>query len=155
MAMNKHLLPALAATLLLTKTSLAACPAGMAVYSLKGSETFSASLSPVAQPKAWSDVQFSINTPSRAHSFELTESNGYAVQYLLPLKPDGTLDEETGRDISVTFFDEALNVLPLPQSAKPAPTYIFAPQIGSVIYYGYEPRELLPLGMWKLSGCAE
>lgn len=130
----------------------AACPADLALYSHMEDGQFSAAFGKMQNPKAWSDLQFTINTPSKKHDYEFTESNGYAVQYMVPLPEQ---PEDTTRDISVTFFDEKLRVLPLPQSETPAPAYIFAPQIGSVIYYGFEPRELMAIGMFKLSGCAE
>jgi hypothetical protein len=133
-------------------TAQAACPAGLAVYSHMEDGQFSAAFSKMAQPKAWSDLQFSINTPTTHHDYEFTESNGYAVQYMVPLPEER---EGTTRDISVTFFDGKMRALGLPQSDTAAPAYIFAPQVGSVIYYGYEPREFMPVGMFKLSGCAE
>jgi hypothetical protein len=131
----------------------AACPADLAVYSHMERGDVSASLSKMQSPKSWSDIQFSINTPSKSYDYEFTASNGYSMQYLVPLPEVAEDDESEG--LSVTFFDEKLKVLELPQSGQPAPAYIFAPKVGAVIYYGSETQEFVPIGMWKLSGCAE
>jgi hypothetical protein len=131
-------------------SSHAACTAENAVYKHIVDETFSMSLSKQNNPKAWSNIQTTLQTPSRRLDFEFTTSNGYEMQYLVLL----TKGVDQKRDIVVSFLDTNLKSQMLPQAGEPAPEYIFTPDLGLWLYYSkLEPQDYIPPGMWKFSSC--
>lgn len=136
--------------------ALAACPAGLAVYNNLEDPQFSLSFSKQQNPKAWSDIEISISGPNTNLHYELTASNGYSRNYLVPL-PEQTSEPES-EGTKIDFFNKDLKILDLPQSAEPAPEYLFSAELGVQLYYGTNGTDkpiIMPTGMWKLSGCAE
>jgi hypothetical protein len=136
--------------------AMAACPAGLAIYQNLEDTQFSLYFSKQQNPKAWSDIEIRVVGPNINLRFELTASNGYSRNYLVPL-PLKTADPES-ESTKIDFFDQNLKILNLPQATKVAPQYIFSADLGLQLYYssnGTESPITMPTGMWKLSGCAE
>ena len=134
----------------LTSASFASCPAERAIYHQNGKNGISLTFSKQKDPKSWSNIQADLAIVGRNFAFEFTESNGYPMKYMVSLDKKW-IDKH---DISVSFFDEKLTVLELPQVGKPAPQYIVTPELGLWIEsLGFRSRMYLPPGMWKISGC--
>ena len=65
--------------------ALAQCPADLATYSMADAERFSINFAKQKQPKTWSNIQATLNTPTRHFDFEFAASNGYSLNYLVIL----------------------------------------------------------------------
>jgi hypothetical protein len=142
--------------LVLPLPAFATCPADLALYSNVEGGAYSMSLLKQAEPKAWSDIEITITGPDANLRYELTASNGYSRNYLVPIPLLAQDDEKEGANI--VFFDKDLKVLNLPQAGTPAPEYIFSADLGVQLYYSTNTTNkpvTIPTGMWKLSGCAE
>jgi hypothetical protein len=127
-----------------------ACNSEMAHYQNSEDKAFKISFSKQKDPKSWSGVLLTMNTPHRKLEFEFTASNGYEVQSLVLL----TKGIEQNGDLAVHFFDKNLKSMGLPQVGEPAPAYLFSPQLGLWFWYsGLSPQEYIPPAMWKLMPC--
>ncbi len=132
--------------------ALAQCPADLATYSMADAEGFSINFSKQKNPKAWSNIQATLNTPTRHFDFEFTASNGYSQNYMVILTKGIKIETE----LPIMFLDKDLKALNLPQSGEGAPQYLIASELGAWLYYaGFKTREYVPSGVWKLSGCLE
>lgn len=132
------------------------CKGKDARYAMDGVTDFSLTLKERAEPMAWSDLDVVLKTPARTFRFSLTASNGYSYNYAVQEEPALPADEGTdGEDGSqrIFFFTKDLSLLELPQGKSPAPDLIFLPDLGGELWYS-EPREFLPIGVWRLKGCA-
>jgi hypothetical protein len=132
----------------------ASCKGLNAVYGLDGEPHFELKLVKPKVHLAWSDLEVTLKTPTRALRFTLTASNGYSFNYLVQEEPK--LPKSAGDDAGsfhIFFFDKKLKTLELPQAKARAPDYIFAPDVGSALWYGMEPREFMPMAMWRLKTC--
>lgn len=153
--MRKALMIAALAQLAATPALAATCTGSNARYAMAGADGFSLTLTPRAEPLAWSDLDVVVKTPTRQFRFSLTASNGYSYNYAVQEDPAPPAESDDSRDDSqrIHFFNAKLDVLDLPQGKAPAPEMIFLPDFGGALWYGAEPREFLPIGMWRLSGC--
>lgn len=132
------------------------CTGANARYAMTGADGFSLTLAPRPEPRAWSDLDVLLKTPTRQFRFGLTASNGYSYNYAVqeePPLPGG--DDVASGDASqrIYFFDGKMDVTDLPQGKSPAPAMIFLPDFGGALWYGSDPREFLPIAMWRLQGC--
>lgn len=126
------------------------CNAEKATYRHMEDKNFTISFAKQKQPKAWSDIQATLHTPSRKLDFEFTASNGYEVQSMVLL----TKSVKQDHDIAISFFNKSLKSLGLPESGELAPHYLFAAELGLWLYYaGLDPQDYIPPGMWKLEKC--
>ena len=132
------------------------CTGKSAHYTMPGADGFELTLELRPEPLAWSDLDVVLKTPARKYRYSLTASNGYSYNYMAqeepPLDPDATESGDAG-SFRMYPFDDKLTPLDLPQSAKPAPAYIFVPDLCGALWYGIEPREFLPIDMWRLKDC--
>ena len=130
--------------------ALAQCPAELAIYKHNESKDFSITFSKQKDPKAWSNLQATMKTPSRHFDFEFTASNGYSINYMVILTKGIKIEQ----DLPVLFLDHKLKSLDLPQAGNPAPEFIIASELGPWLYYaGFKKQEFIPTGIWKLGGC--
>lgn len=132
------------------------CTGKSAHYTMPGADGFELTLELRPEPLAWSDLDVVLKTPARTFRFSLTASNGYSYNYAVQEEPALPADEGTdGEDGSqrIFFFTKDLSLLELPQGKSPAPDLIFLPDLGGELWYS-EPREFLPIGVWRLKGCA-
>lgn len=154
--MRKALMFAALAQLAATSALAAPCTGSNARYALAGADGFSLTLTPRAEPMAWSDLDVVVKTPTRQFRFSLTASNGYSYNYAVQEDPAPPAEsDDSGDDASqrIYFFSAKAEVLDLPQGKAPAPDMIFLPDFGGALWYGTEPREFLPIAMWRLEGC--
>ena len=118
---------------------------------------FSLTLTLRPEPMAWSDLDVVLKTPTRTFRFSLTASNGYSYNYAVQEEPViSTEESDSGENGSqrIYFFNKDLDLLEMPQGANAAPDMIFMPDFGGALWYdGNDPREYLPIGMWRLQGC--
>jgi hypothetical protein len=134
----------------LAASARAACKAEHAIYKHMEDANFSIIFSLQPQPKSWSNILATLQTPSRKLDFEFTESNGYGMQYLVLVSKGA----EQNIDINVNLFDNDLKAQLLPQAGEQAPEFIIAPVLGQWLYYSkLEPQEFIPQGIWKFSSC--
>jgi hypothetical protein len=132
--------------------SFAQCPADLATYSMTGADGFSINFSKQKSPKAWSNIQANLTTPTRHFDFEFTASNGYSQNYMVILSKVIKIKQE----LPIIFLDKDLNALNLPQAGEAAPQFLIAPELGAWLYYArFKTQEYIPTGVWKLSGCLE
>lgn len=135
----------------------AQCMGKNARYTIDGADAgFGLVLTPRPQPLAWSDLDVVLTTPKQKYRFSLTASNGYSYNYAVQEEPVISAEQtDTGNDdnLRIYFFDTGMNIEDLPQSDQPAPDAIFMPDFGATLWYDTEPRQYLPIGMWRLQGC--
>lgn len=133
------------------------CTGKNARYAIDGAdEGFSLVLALRPVPLAWSDLDVVVNTPRQKFRFSLTASNGYSYNYAVQEQPVISAEEnDAGADDSqrIYFFDTGMNIQDLPQADQPTPDAIFLPDFGGTLWYDNEPRQYLPIGMWRLQGC--
>lgn len=151
------MLPLLAGLTLLAPgmAQAGACRGANAAYSLPGAEGFKLVLTPRAEALAWSDLDVVLTTPQQVFRFSLTASNGYSYTYAVQEEPDPGEPAESGDDASqrIYFFNSGLDLLDLPQGKSPAPDLIFMPDFGGALWYENEPRQFMPIAMWRLGPC--
>jgi hypothetical protein len=145
------------ATLAASPALAASCTGSNARYVMPGADGFTLTLTPRAEPLAWSDLDVVLKTPTRRFLFSLTASNGYSYNYAVQEEPapppeaDDSGDDDSQR---IYFFNAKMDVLDLPQGKNPAPDMVFLPDFGGALWYGgFDPREFLPIAMWRLEGC--
>jgi hypothetical protein len=115
-------------------------------------EGFSISFSKQKNPKAWSNIQATLNTPTRHFDFEFTSSNGYSQNYMVIL----TKGIKIKKDLPIMFLDKDIKTQNLPQSGEDTPQYLIASELGAWLYYaGFKSQEYIASGAWKLLGCLE
>lgn len=134
----------------------APCPAAGARYLIEGGDGFELRLETAKEPMAWSDLDVFVKSPTRNLRFSLTASNGYSFNYAVledPATPVAADGEDDRPSFHLFPFDHRMNLLELPQGKSPAPKYIFMPDLGSHLWHGSEPREFVPIGMWRLQPC--
>jgi hypothetical protein len=137
---------------LMAAPALAQCPADLAIYSMAEADGFSINFSKQKHPKAWSNVQATLVTPTRHFDFEFTASNGYSINYMVIL----TKGIKIKQDLPIMFLDKDLKDLGLPEAGKAAPQYLIAAELGPWLYYaGFKHQEYIPAGVWRISGCQE
>lgn len=131
------------------------CPAKGATYRMEGTPRFELTLSPLAQPSAWSDLGATLadRTTGRTWRFGLTASNGYGLESLVP---EFELPEKT--TLHVFFFaTEEGYAGPvrtgLPSASGAAPDFVFAPELGVTFWYDLPERVDLATEMWVRSAC--
>ena len=111
---------------------------------------FSVSFSKQKNPKAWSNIQATLKTPTRHFDFEFTASNGYSQNYMVILTKRIKIDQE----LPIMFLDKQLKVLGLPEAGEAAPEFLIASALGPWLYYaGFKKQEFIPSGLWKFAGC--
>jgi hypothetical protein len=135
-----------------TSTFAAPCKGLNAAYVMKDAEGFSFKLVKAKEALAWSDLEAVLTTPTRRIEFTFTASNGYSINYMVR-KEASVAPDDNESSYPFNSFDVNLNILDLPQSTNAAPVTIFAPELGSMLWYGNEAREYLPIGMWRLKSC--
>ena len=147
----------LAAAALAVPALAADCMGNNARYAIDGADPgFSLVLTPRPEPLAWSDLDVVLNTPKQKYRFSLTASNGYSYNYAVQEEPVVSAEQtDAGSDdnLRIYFFDSDMNIQDLPQAGQPAPDAIFLPDFGGTLWYDTEPRQYLPIGMWRLQGC--
>jgi hypothetical protein len=134
----------------------APCPAAGARYLIEGGEGFELRLERAKEPMAWSDLDVFVTSPTRKLRFSLTASNGYSFNYAVledPATPVAADGEDNRPSFHLFPFDAKMNVLNLPQAKDAAPDFLFMPDLGSHLWYGSEPREFVPIAMWRLKDC--
>lgn len=155
--MHKALMLATLASLaLLAPTAANACSGNVVHYTMDGAEGFELRLEKAKVPLAWSDFDLFLKTPTRVFRYSLTASNGYSYNYIAqeePALPAEAVEEGEDHSYRIYLFDAKMNVGDLPQTGNPAPDFIFIPDLGGALYYGSEPREFLPIAMWRLKDC--
>lgn len=134
----------------------ASCPAERAVYTLKSDPAFSAGFIPAKHYASMaSNLYFWIRSPQRTYWFTLSTGVGYTGISLGPVgdpyvaaddDPDNgpvTIDPDDAslRHLRVYPMERDLTVLfDPPNAGDPAPYAMFAPEIGTVLWYS--PRDL-------------
>lgn len=154
--MRKALMLAALVQLAATPALAASCTGSNARYAMAGADGFLLTLTPRAEPLAWSDLDVVLKTPTRQFRFSLTASNGYSYTYAVqeePAPPAGPDDSGDDASQRIYFFNTKMDVLDLPQGKAPAPDMVFMPDFGGALWYGFDPREFLPIGMWRLQDC--
>jgi hypothetical protein len=141
-----------AAVLFSTVQAFAACKGLNARYVMDDAKGFELKLQKATEPNAWSDLDAKLTTPTRTIMFNFTASNGYSTTYMVRKDAPANAEDDAS---SFPFhgFDKKLKVTDLPQSATAAPKTVFTPQLGGFLWYGSEPREFLPIAMWRLQDC--
>lgn len=160
---------------LLTAASCAApppaalsCPAERALYALRGEP--GASLRLMQTPhrlNATSDLAARVEFEGDTYWFGFTSSLGFSRNYIGaiadPLEAarleDAGEESESGEletdSSELVLFDADFDVIgAVPNSGDAAPAHLMANGIASSIWYS-EPRRVLPLALWDLSGCAD
>ncbi|NMD07238.1 MAG: hypothetical protein GYA66_04590 [Phyllobacteriaceae bacterium] len=135
----------------------APCPADGARYLIDGGEGFELRLEKAKEPMAWSDLDVFVSSPTHKLRFSLTASNGYSFNYAVleePATPVAADGEDNRPSYHLFPFDAHMAPASLPQGKEAAPAYIFMPDLGSHFWYGSEPREFVPIAMWKLQPCS-
>lgn len=128
----------------------AQCPGELAVYKMPEAKGFSIRFSKQKHPKAWSNIQATLTTPTREFDFEFTASNGYSLNYMVILTKGIKIDQ----DLPILLLDKNLKALGLPEVGQTAPEYLIASALGPWLYYaGFEHQEYIPSGVWKLTSC--
>jgi hypothetical protein len=154
----RNALMSLTLILLAASPAMAAspCPAAGARYLVDGGDGFELRLEPAKEPMAWSDLDVFVTSPTKKLRFSLTASNGYSFNYAVlegPATPVAADGEDNRPSYHLFPFDGGMKLLDLPQGKSPAPDFIFMPDLGSHFWYGSEPREFVPIGMWRLQPC--
>lgn len=155
------------------------CPAERAVYTLKSDPAFSAGFIPAKHHASTaSNLYFWIMSPQRTYWFTFGTGVGYTGISLGPVgdpyvadggDPDNgpvviEPDETSHRSLHIYPLKRDLTVLENPPSAgDPAPDALFAPEIGSVLWYS--PRDVtldetaerdpMARGVFLRSGCLD
>lgn len=138
----------------------AVCPIERAVFRLKSTpDAATLRFIKALRPNAWSLLSAELNsrTTGRVYRFGFTASNGYSTQYLEPTTPKPAKPDEAG--YAVYFFTAGMDAIDLPSLGKPAPSYVFLPDLGKRLYYaatGASPdakREYIPTEMWQFAEC--
>jgi hypothetical protein len=133
-------------------TQAKTCTGLNARYEMQGAKGFILTLVKAKQALAWSDLEAELITPTRRFEFTFTASNGYSTDYMVQKDIHNEGTDEAG-NYPFHGFDKNLTTTKLPQSTTPAPMYVFTPELGGSLWYGPEPREFLPMAMWRLKSC--
>jgi hypothetical protein len=154
--MRKALMFAALAQLAATPALAATCTGSNARYAMAGADGFSLTLTPRAEPLAWSDLDVVVKTPTRQFRSASRPPTVTPIttpyRKTLPRRPN-LMTAGTTHPSASTSSTRKMDVLDLPQSKAPAPDMIFLPDFGGALWYGTEPREFLPIAMWRLQGC--
>jgi len=183
LSMHRTLFAALAIVLAITQTSgaeaTANCPAERAVYTLKSDPAFSAGFIPAKHFASMaSNLYFWIKSPQRTYWFSFGIGNGYTGISLGPvgdpyIAADGDPDNGPARIEPEEASHRYLRIYPMlpdfdvlespPSAGDPAPQALFAPEIGTLLWYSPQDatldktaqRDPMDRGVFLLSGCLE
>ncbi len=131
----------------------AACTAERARYVMDGDANHRLEFSTAKARNAWSALVVTLSAKTGDRRFAFTASNGYSFNYLVPEDPtDKAADEASLR---IFFFGQRLEPLDIPTAGDTPPAYIFAPDLGPLLWYGPQGggSDYLPIGMWRFAGC--
>lgn len=155
------------------------CPAERATYTLKTDGTFSAGFIPARHSASIaSDLYFRITSPQRTYWFTMAVGNGYSGIYLGPVgdpyvadkaDPDNGPVQITPEDVNPAYLRvypmlNDMTVIETPPSVgDPAPDAIFAPEIGTVLWYSPNQitldetasRDPMDRGVFLRTGCLD
>lgn len=179
--MHRTLFAVLASVLAITQASgaetVANCPAERAVYTLKSDPAFSAGFIPAKHFVSMaSNLYFWIKSPQRTYWFTFGIGNGYTGISLGPvgdpyIAADGDPnngpvriepDEASHRYLRIYPMLSDFDVLHSPPSVgDPAPYALFAPEIGTLLWYSPQDatldktaqRDPMDRGVFLLSDC--
>lgn len=155
-----------------TAAAPAACPIEKTVYRLNGFEK-AATLRFVDDRTYARQTHLSALIHStitgKDYRYTIAVSNGYSNHYLVDASgvkagaDDNAPDEDT-QDQTPTFsffsFDSRLRKIDLPDRHKPAPAWVFIPDLGTSLWYaemspGQKTREAIETEMWKRAECVK
>ncbi|HEX4695106.1 hypothetical protein [Sphingomonas sp.] len=155
------------------------CPVDRVIYHLEGATQFTMGFVKTREPSSFSDLVLFLRTPRHTYWFSPAVPNGAGNIYLQP-DVDPRLSEKAaeraadraraadigGSDreiIGLYMFKGNLSSLNfVPSSRDPAPAYLFAPELIPALWYDQTylaygdpraPREVMPLGLFKATGC--
>ncbi|MBX3581606.1 MAG: hypothetical protein KF810_06915 [Rhizobiaceae bacterium] len=157
----------------------ASCPAERAVYTLKSDPAFTAGFIPAKHYASMaSNLYFWVRSPQRTYWFTLTTGVGYTG---ISLSPVGDLYIAAGGDpdngpVAIEADSDSLahlRIYPMdrdwtvmsdpPNAGDPAPYAMFAPEIGTVLWYSPRDvtldetaeRDAMERGVFILTGCLD
>lgn len=155
------------------------CPAERAVYTLKTDAKFTAGFIPARNSASMaSNLYFWIKSPQRTYWFTMAVGNGYSGIYLGPVgdpyvadmdDPDNGPVQITPEDVNSAYLrvypmfrDMTLMESP-PSAGDYAPDAVFAPEIGTVLWYSPNQitldqtasRDPMDRGVFLRTGCLD
>lgn len=147
-------------------TALAACQIQSATYSLQANPGYSIEFRSGERDKAVAVIaRFASSMSGKNIDFFIDGGNGYSEAYLYPATHNR--NQGTGAFGSLTLpifsIDGKLGVSSeVFHQTDPAPVYLFIPKLGQELFYhpeyfgaGNAKKEVMPLGLFKLSRCNE
>ena len=131
------------------------CPVERVVYRMDGTDAV-LRLRPDDHHDVFSDLGAVLTVSGKEWKLRLEESNGLPFDTFSVIDPsDPTKTVEKG-GFRAYFFDKKVAPSGLPNTGKPAPAYIFTPELSYWFWYGEAipgDRVGIPMKMWKPSGC--
>jgi hypothetical protein len=94
----------------------------------------------------------------KTYKFRFAASNGYSTQYLVPVMETAVEGGDEPDGLGFYMFDAQLNPVELPGIGESAPAYLFVPELGKTLWYGFmnaDKRERLKTGMWRRAECGQ
>lgn len=138
------------------------CPAERAIYTMPESTAQLRLMRPAHPVNGFSNLAIRVEAEGHVLWFGFVSSNGYGRDFIVYINDPTAPDAQDPLEIAnapegdeVGVFDGQMNYLAIPRAGQEAPNYIFAPGIGPRFWYDLSDRTRVPVGMWRLTECAQ